>query len=122
MKIAREKKHAYAVLVGPAVLIYGFIIIFPIFFSFAAGFTEWSGLDTPSWVGLQNYLRMFKDKVFLLGLRNNMLVVAVSLFGQIPFGFALAYIIYRKMVRGSGFFETMIFLPVTISAIVVAKL
>ncbi|MFP4152156.1 MAG: carbohydrate ABC transporter permease [Alkalispirochaeta sp.] len=122
MTISREKTFAYGVLVGPSVLIYGFVIIFPIIFSFAAGFTDWSGFGTPVFVGVENYTRMFLDPVFRLGLRNNMLIVAVSVFGQIPFGFALAYIIYRRMVRGHAFFETMIFLPITISAIVVAKL
>ncbi|MDA3950523.1 MAG: sugar ABC transporter permease [Spirochaeta sp.] len=122
MTISRDKKVAYAVLVGPSVLIYAAVILFPIVFSFAAGFTEWSGLSDPVFVGLKNYSRMFSDAVFRLGLRNNMLVVAVSVFGQIPFGFALAYIIYRRMIKGHAFFETMIFLPITISAIVVAKL
>ncbi|MFW5827399.1 MAG: carbohydrate ABC transporter permease [Alkalispirochaeta sp.] len=122
MNSSREKKMAYGVLVGPAVLIYASVIIFPILFSLAAGFTEWNGLSTPQFVGLDNYSRMFADPVFRLGLRNNLLIVAVSVFGQIPFGFALAYIIYRRMVRGHAFFETMIFLPITISAIVVAKL
>jgi raffinose/stachyose/melibiose transport system permease protein len=122
MTITREKTIAYITLVGPAVFIYAAVIIFPILFSFAAGFTRWSGLGIPEFVGFQNYTRMIADPVFRLGLRNNMLIVAVSIFGQIPFGFALAYLIYRKMVRGHGFFETMIFLPITISAIVVAKL
>ncbi|MFO8042780.1 MAG: sugar ABC transporter permease [Alkalispirochaeta sp.] len=122
MTISREKKVAYGVLVGPAVLVYASIIIFPILFSLVAGFTQWNGLSTPQFVGLDNYTRMFTDPVFRLGLRNNLLIVAVSVFGQIPFGFALAYIIYRRMVRGHAFFETMIFLPITISAIVVAKL
>lgn len=122
MTTSREKKVAYWTLVGPAVLIYASVILFPILFSFSAGFVEWSGLDTPQFVGLQNYSRMFSDPVFLLGLRNNLLIVAVSVFGQIPLGFVLAYVIYRKMTRGGSFFETMIFLPITISAIVVAKL
>lgn len=122
MTISREKKVAYGVLVGPAVLVYASIIIFPILFSLVAGFTQWNGLSAPEFVGLDNYTRMFTDPVFRLGLRNNLLIVAVSVFGQIPFGFALAYIIYRRMVRGHAFFETMIFLPITISAIVVAKL
>ncbi len=117
-----EKRWSYLILVGPAVLIYAAVILFPILFSFTLGFTSWSGFGTPEWIGLDNYARMVLDPVFRLGLRNNMLVVAVSVFGQIPFGFVLAYIIYRRMVAGSGFFETMIFLPITISAIVVAKL
>ncbi|MCG8480464.1 MAG: sugar ABC transporter permease, partial [Spirochaetales bacterium] len=122
MTITREKINAYVVLVGPAVFIYAAVIVFPIIFSFLAGFTRWSGFGLPEFVGLQNYVRMFTDSVFRLGLRNNLLIVAVSVFGQIPFGFALAYIIYRRMVRGHDFFETMIFLPITIAAVVVAKL
>lgn len=122
MTNTREKRIAYSILVGPSILIYASIIIFPIIFSLLAGFTEWSGFGIPKFVGLANYTRMIGDPVFRLGLRNNFLVVAVSVFGQIPFGFALAYIIYRRMVRGHSFFETMIFLPITVSAIVVAKL
>ena len=122
MTIQTNKKISYAILVSPAFLIYAAVIIFPILFSFLSGFTEWSGLSVPQFVGLNNYRRIFSDPVFLLGLRNNLLVVAISIFGQIPLGFALAYIIYRRMIGGHSFFETMIFLPITISAIVVAKL
>lgn len=122
MTSTAEKRVSYAILVGPAVLIYAAVILFPILFSFTLGFTRWGGFGAPEWIGLGNYTRMFADPVFRLGLRNNMLIVAVSVLGQIPFGFLLAYIIYRKMVGGHNFFETMIFLPITVSAIVVAKL
>ncbi len=116
------KRWSYTLLTGPALLIYAAIIVFPILFSLALGFTNWTGLGTPKFVGLQQYLRMLRDPVFLHGLRNNLLVVAVSLFGQIPLGFLLAYIIYRRMVVGAKFFEIMIFLPITISSVVVALL
>ncbi len=116
------KRWSYTLLTGPALLIYAAIIVFPILFSLALGFTNWTGLGTPRFVGLQQYLRMLRDPVFLHGLRNNLLVVAVSLFGQIPLGFLLAYIIYRRMVVGAKFFEIMIFLPITISSVVVALL
>ena len=113
---------SYAILAVPSVVVYAAVIIFPVVFSFVLGFTQWSGFGSPVFIGLKNYARMFQDKVFLHGLRNNLLIVGVSVFGQIPFGFLLAYIIYRRLVRGGKFFETMIFLPITVSAIVVAKL
>ena len=122
MTNAAEKRLSFALLVGPSVLIYAAVIIFPVLFSFVLGFTKWGGFTTPEWVGLDNYRRMLADPVFRLGLRNNILVVAVSLFGQIPFGFLLAYIIYRKLVLGSRFFETMIFFAITVWGKVVAKL
>jgi raffinose/stachyose/melibiose transport system permease protein len=122
MKSYSLKKLSYAVLAGPAVLIYALVIIFPVIVSVALGFTQWSGFGAPKLVGLANYVRMFRDPVFLLDLRNNALIVAVSLFGQIPLGFTLAYFINRRLVRAGRFFEVMIFLPITISAIVVAIL
>ncbi len=116
------KKFSYTVLVGPAFFIYAALVIFPVVSCFSISFTQWSGFGLPKFVGLQHYLTMFKDPVFIHGLRNNLLVVAVSVFGQIPIGFTLAYILYRKMVKGEAFFTAMIFLPITISAIVVAIL
>ncbi len=122
MTTLQDKRLSYAILTLPSVLIYAAVIIFPVLFSFILGFTEWGGYGTPKWTGLSNYVRMFRDPVFKLGLRNNLLIVGVSVFGQIPAGFVLAYIVFRKLVKGGRFFETMIFLPITVSAVVVAKL
>ncbi len=116
------KKLSYAILAGPSILIYSLVIILPVVVSLVLGFTRWGGFGAPKFVGLENYVTMFKDSVFLLDLRNNALIVAVSLFGQIPLGFVLAYFVNRRLVRAGKFFEVMIFLPITISAIVVAIL
>jgi len=118
----QNKALSYAVLVGPALLVYAAIIVFPVFYSLSLSFTEWNGLGPRTYVGLAQYVRMFSDAAFRHGLRNNLLVAAVSVFGQIPLGFLLAHIIYRKLVAGHRFFETMVFLPITISSVVVALL
>ncbi len=122
MTFHTSKKAYYAAFIGPAVFIYACIIIFPVLYSLGLSFFNWNGYEKMEFVKLANYVRMFKDDVFLLGLRNNLLIVAVSIFGQLPLGFILAYILYRKMVKAQSFFESMIFLPITISAIVVAIL
>ena len=120
MGVHTEKHRSYWILVTPGLLIYAMVIIFPIVVSLFLGFTKWSGFGAPVFVGLENYITMFKDPYFQFDLRNNLLIVLVSVLGQIPLGFVLAYILYRKMVRGGNFFEAMIFLPITISAVVVA--
>jgi len=119
---AREKQFSYVVLVGPAFLLYASLVVFPVLSCFGFSFTEWGGFGMPKFVGFQHYATMFNDPIFLHGLRNNLLVVGISIFGQIPIGFTLAYILYRRMVKGEAFFTAMIFLPITISAIVVAIL
>jgi raffinose/stachyose/melibiose transport system permease protein len=67
---------------------------------------------------------MFTEPIgnFYLALKNNMLIVAVSVFGQIPLGFALAYLLNRKLIKGTNFFQTMIYLPNVISPVVIGIL
>jgi len=122
MTMGASKRKSFLILLAPAVLIYAAIIIFPIIFNTGLSLTKWSGFGEPKWVGFGQYAKILTDPVFLHGLRNNFLVVGVSVFGQIPVGFVLAYIIYRRMVETERFFEVMIFLPITISPVVVAIL
>src|SRR5690606_16155363 len=55
-------------------------------------------------------------------LKNNLYIVAISVFGQIPLGFIFAYAIYRRIVMARDFFQTVIYLPAVISTIVIGML
>jgi multiple sugar transport system permease protein/raffinose/stachyose/melibiose transport system permease protein len=116
------KRLSYLSFVLPAFLIFVSATIFPLVFSFVLGFTEWKGYGEMRFVGLGNYARMFQDPVFFTALRNNLLIVLVSVFGQIPLGLLLAYMLYRKMVRRGDIFEVLVFLPITISSVIIAQL
>jgi len=125
-----EKRLSYAVLVLPAVLIYLAVVAFPTIFSILLSLTNYNGgliFGNPDIqiVGFKSYIWMFTEPTgnFYTSLINNLLIVGVSVFGQIPLGFILAYILARKLIRrGSGFFQTMIFLPNVISPIIIGVL
>ena len=125
-----DKKFSYAVLVLPAMLIYLAVVAFPTVFSVILSFTNYNGgliFGNPDikLVGINSYRWMFTEptRAFYKALTNNLLIVGVSVFGQIPLGFILAYIISRKLIRfGTRFFQTMIFLPNVISPIIVGVL
>jgi len=107
----------------PALAIYLAIIAFPIISSVGLSFTDFNIYKNLAiWTGLANYIKIFKDPVFWFSMRNNLIVIFVSVFGQIPLGFGLAYLIYRKLVKGSGFFQAMVFLPTVISTIIIGIL
>lgn len=123
MSIRSENRAAFLALAGPGALLYAAIIVFPVLFSAGASFTDWTATsDAVSFVGFANFKEMFADPFFAHSLRNNLLVVAVSVFVQIPAGFAVAYVLHRKLVAAKSLFEAMLFLPVTISPVVVAVL
>jgi raffinose/stachyose/melibiose transport system permease protein len=120
----------YVAMVGPAVFLFLAIIAWPIAQSVWLSFTDYSVSAEmranlqgenylPSFVGIEHYIRMFSDEWFWKALWNNLIVVFVSVFGEIPIGLALAYLLYRKMVRGQGFFQSMVFLPNFVSTVIV---
>ncbi len=125
-----EKRLAYTVLVLPAVAIYLAVVAFPTIFSVLLSLTNYNGgviFGNPDiqFVGFKSYLWMFTEPAhnFYTALKNNMMIVGVSVFGQIPLGFLLAYILARKLIsRGTRFFQTMIYLPNVISSIIIGVL
>lgn len=115
---------AYIGMVGPGLFVFLFIIAYPVVYSFWLSLTDFNPNRGGEWnfVGLAQYARMARDPNFWHALKNNMIVVLVSVFGQIPIGFVLAYILYRKLVRARDFFQSMVFLPQFLSTIVIGLL
>jgi raffinose/stachyose/melibiose transport system permease protein len=114
----------YSGMVGPGLVIYLFIVTFPILYSIWISVTDFNPNRGGAWnfVGFDQYVTMIKDPLFWHSFKNGMIVVAVSVFGQIPIGFILAYILFRKTIRGQHFFQSMIFLPQFLSTIVIGTL
>lgn len=115
---------AYLGLVLPGLSVYLVIVAYPILYSLWLSFTDFNPNRGGAWnlVGLLQYRTMFQDPDFWHALKNNMIVVAVSVFGQIPLGFALAYILFRKLVRAGRFYQSMVFFPHFLSTIVIGTM
>lgn len=102
----------------PALLLYSFFVIIPIFWSSYYGFFEWSGLGDATYIGLQNYIDVMQSPVFWRSLKNNLIIVAASVFGQVPIALALALML-RKSNWFQKFVRSAVFLPMVISTVVV---
>ena len=122
-----EEKRAYWMLSLPAIVFYFGVMTFPSIFSVVLSLTNYSGgslfeAGALKFVGLKNYMKVFSDQYFYISLKNNFWIVLVSVFGQLPLGFFLAYVLTRGLVRGRDFFQTMIYLPCVISTVVIGIL
>lgn len=127
-KTRSEARWAYILLALPPLLIYLAVTAYPAIFSVFLSMTNYNGgqifggTRPISFVGLRHYLRMFEDPYFWIALKNNLYIVAISVFGQIPLGFIFAYALFRRMVVARDFFQTVIYLPAVISTIVIGIL
>ena len=123
----KEERFSYIVLVAPALLLYLFVMAFPVVFSILLSLSTYRGgrimdLVNHGFGGLTAYREIFSDQYFYIALKNNIFIVLISVFGQIPLGFFLAYILSRALIKGTGFFQAMIYLPNVISAVIIGIL
>mgnify|MGYP001499119652 CR=1 FL=1 len=103
--------------VVPALAVYLVFFIYPSAGSVYYSFTDWHGLEkTISFVGWDNYVRIFRDDAFVTAVRNTALIAAIVTIAQNAAALALAVglngrVYTRKLLR------TAFFLPVVLSAL-----
>lgn len=122
----RRKKEfiTYLSFLSAGLIVYLFVVAYPVFYSIWLSLTDFNPNAGGKWsfVGLLQYKTMLADPNFYHALKNNLIVVLISVFGQIPIALMLAYVLFRKMVRGEAFFQSVIFLPQFLSTIVIGLL
>jgi len=102
----------------PAILGTFIFIIIPVICSFGLSFTKWDLLNQIQFVGIKNYVELFKEPLFGKILLNTVVfAISTSVLGVI-IPLILASILNSK-IRGSEFYKTAYFLPFITPMIVI---
>jgi trehalose/maltose transport system permease protein len=104
-----ERRTAYY-MVLPAVLIIVVIAFFPILYGIVLSLTDSTVTAFGSFIGLENYVEMFQDPDFLVGLSNTVIFTVVSVTLEFIFGLAIALAVNRAF-RGRGLVRAAILVP-----------
>jgi multiple sugar transport system permease protein len=116
-----ETLAAFA-LVGPAMALLLFLFLLPAMAIFLIAGTDWQfGAQTLSFVGLKNFIDLFRDETFILSMRNTFVYVAIVVPATVGLGLAIAILIESgKTLR--GFYRAAHFLPymATLAAMAIA--
>jgi len=119
----KSKLSPAATFLLPWAILYGVFFVFPFVFSFVLGFLSYNPLSVQetSFVGLDNFARLFEDVSFQQALRNTVLfvVVTVPLTTTAALGLAL---LLREKVPGRDVFKAGFFLPSILSMVVISLL
>ena len=125
--MAKSKKEIN--LVQRPIKKYAPLFILPTFAAFCIGFVwpfiqgiylSFCNFNTPrdaKWVGVANYLKVFKDAGFLNAFKNTSLFSLVSIILINVIAFFIAYALTQKM-RGANLFRTVFFMPNLIGGVV----
>lgn len=115
----RSDLHAYALLAVPVALVAVFVV-WPILQSAWYSLFDWSGVGVATWAGVGNYVEVLTSSWFGEGLLHVAVLIFFYAVLPISFGLVLAATAGRRRVRGSGVFETVLFLPQVVTPVVVA--
>lgn len=73
-----KNRHLY-LLMAPFLLVFTVFIIIPIIVSVVLSLTDFNMLQSPSFVGIDNYIRMFlDDDVFIVAVRNTLIFAVLT--------------------------------------------
>lgn len=122
-KLLYNPKCAAWILAGPGLLLLiGFIIlpfVLAIMFSFTDRMLVESVNVKTSFVGLQNYIKVFRDPIFVKSFLNNLYFAIFAVPIQLILSLLLAILVNNK-VKGISIFRFIFFSPAVIPMLVIA--
>ncbi|WP_223066157.1 carbohydrate ABC transporter permease [Paenibacillus caui] len=104
----------------PAFLLLLVFVFYPMIQAFIISFQNYSLISSnKSFVGLDNYVQLFRDKEFLSSLAHSFYFAVIVIPVQTCISLGLALLIQKRR-PGTGLFRTFYFIPVVISTSVAA--
>ncbi|MGC3939871.1 carbohydrate ABC transporter permease [Roseobacter sp. EG26] len=106
----------------PALTIYAVFALYPTYSVIEYSFTDWDGIRPErNFVGLENYQRLFTDKIFWEAFRNTFIWSGVIIVINVGLGLVIAAMLARVW-KARLLIQTCIVLPVVISPMAVATI
>ncbi len=100
-------------LLGPYVLLFGTFIILPVLMAIALSFTQFDTINSPEFIGLDNYIRIFtSDDVFLENIIPNTLKFAILVGpGGFILSFIMAWMLAQIQAGPRKYFALLLYIP-----------
>jgi raffinose/stachyose/melibiose transport system permease protein len=122
------KRKGYAPYLIPGVLASLAVIVVPAVMTVYVSFTRWSGVGSPSWIGFDNYTRLFHDANFWASFGHILLLIVAMAVVPTLLGLVLAAVLFDYVAKGrsgtrwaalfrSGFYIPQV-IPVAVTGIV----
>lgn len=113
----RETLVSYAFL-APVLIFFIAFVLTPMIMGFVTSFFNYTMTDF-TFIGLDNYKRMFADPIFIKSLINTLIIVVGSVPIVVLFSLFVAARTYDKNVISRSFYRAVFFLPVVTGSVAV---
>ena len=103
-------------------ILYLLFMVYPLLDGFFTSFTSWNIMGPKEFVGLQNYIDLFKTPMFWSSLWHTIIFVLLSVPALLVAGFLLASLVDHKNLKGNAFFRITFFSPSVLSVAIISYL
>lgn len=118
---ARHIRRFTVLALLPSILIYSLFVFVPVVWSAYYGFFDWKGIGAGKFIGLKNYAEIVHDPVFWRALKNNVIFVLASVFGQVPVALVLSIVLYKSNAL-QRFLRSAVFMPMVLSSVIIGMI
>ena len=109
--------------VAPATILAFIFLVIPTINVFRMSLFRWGGYSpNQEFVGLSNFVTLFKDQNFYQSCRNTILLIVVVTAVTITFALLFAAILTREKIRGQNFFRIVFYIPNILSVVVISAI
>lgn len=122
MKKFYSNKLAIFFFTLPALLVFSVMVFYPITQVFVKSFYDWNGLGSGTFIGFENYVKLFKDTVFKLSNKNALIFSLFITIFQITLATVFSLVVSDKRTKGRNILRVSYFIPVVLSVTVVCQL
>ena len=113
---AQKQNRSSWILLAPAIVLILTFSIYPAFKALMTSFQTGAGVNM-QWIGLGNYTRVFKDKIFIQSLINCIVYLIIQVPIMLVLALVLASALNDRNLKFRGLFRTAIFLPCATSLV-----
>jgi raffinose/stachyose/melibiose transport system permease protein len=115
--MARGRVPVLLLFLPPALLLFSIFVILPMGEAAWYSLYKWDGYGLPTqFVGLRNFEVLLKNGAFLTSLKNNALIIVISIAIQIPLAIWLSMMLAHR-IAGVVLFRLIFFLPYVLAEV-----
>jgi multiple sugar transport system permease protein len=118
------KRH-YLIFLGPTLLVLVVMVAFPTAYVLITSFREFNLTDPAAgkpFVGLENYATLLSDPAFFAALWKSVLFTVASVALTFVLGMAIALLLNRRDLSGTGLTRTVILVPLILTPLVIGAM
>ena len=105
--------------VAPAMLMIALVMLYPLVYTLIIGFFKHTLLmSSPEFSGLEQYIKLFTNPVFVKSIGNTIVWTLGSVFFQFALGFTVALVLHQHFIRGKTLLRILLMVPWVLPSII----